>query len=61
MNDASFIGELIGGDFDEGTMTFEIEGAMSLRAGRYKIIQFDEYIDMENKIELLELELNKTN
>lgn len=32
-----YIGELITGDFENNTMTFEIDGEMVLRAGKYKI------------------------
>ena len=36
--------ELVSGDFEDNTMTFEIEGDMILKAGKYTI-----YTDEENK------------
>ena len=36
-----YTGILITGDFEENTMTFEIEGEMILQAGRYKIVQIE--------------------
>ena len=38
------IGELITGDLAENTMTFEIEGDVALRAGRYEITRIEEEI-----------------
>lgn len=36
-----YIGKLVTGDFSDNTMTFEIEGQMTLQAGRYKIIPIE--------------------
>ena len=41
-----YIGQLILGDFEENTMTFEIEGEMTLKAVKYKIQQ----VSIENSI-----------
>ena len=41
-----YTGQLITGDFEENTMTFEIEGEMKLQAGRYKIVR----IEAENQV-----------
>lgn len=42
------IGKLITGDFEENTMTFEIEGEMILQAGQYAIVPIDKYIKLNN-------------
>jgi hypothetical protein len=34
-----YIGQLVTGDFEDNTMTFEIEGEMILQAGKYSIEQ----------------------
>lgn len=36
-----YTGQLVTGDFEENTMTFEIEGEMILQAGRYEIKQIE--------------------
>ena len=36
-----YTGQLVTGDFEENTMTFEIEGEMILQAGRYEIQQIE--------------------
>ena len=36
-------GEMITGDFEENTITFEIDGKMTLQAGNYVILKQDEY------------------
>ena len=36
-----FTGQLITGDFEENTMTFEIEGEIVLQAGKYNIEQIE--------------------
>ena len=46
-----FIGKLITGDFEEKTMTFEIEGEMILQAGEYSITK----IDCESEVKKLDL------
>ena len=37
-----YTGKLITGDFEDNTMTFEIEGDMILKAGKYKIVRIKE-------------------
>jgi hypothetical protein len=37
------IGTAITGDFEDNTMTFEIEGAMVLAAGKYAIVPIEDY------------------
>jgi hypothetical protein len=37
------IGTAITGDFEDNTITFEIEGDMVLAAGKYAIVPFDDY------------------
>lgn len=44
-----YIGQLVTGDFEENTMTFEIEGEMILQAGKYSI----EQIEAENQVKNL--------
>lgn len=39
-------GELLTGDLEENTMTFEIEGEMELKAGRYAIVPKDKYEEL---------------
>ena len=51
-------GELITGDFEENTMTFEIEGEMILKAGRYIILTEEEY---SKSIEVIEPEIISKN
>ena len=46
-----FIGKLITGDFEEKTMTFEIEGEMILQTGEYSITK----IDCESEVKKLDL------
>ena len=36
-----YTGQLVTGDFEENTMTFEIEGEMILQAGKYSIEQIE--------------------
>jgi hypothetical protein len=36
-----YTGKLIAGNFEDNTMTFEIEDEMILQAGRYKIVQIE--------------------
>ncbi len=36
-----YTGQLVTGDFEENTMTFEIEGEMILQAGKYEIQQIE--------------------
>lgn len=37
-----YTGELITGDFEENTMTFKVEGEMTLQAGKYSIASIEE-------------------
>jgi len=43
------IGTMITGDFGENTMTFEIEGDMILKAGKYAIMTIEEYEKLINQ------------
>ena len=36
-------GEVVTGDFEDNTITFEIEGAMTVQAGKYAIVPIEEY------------------
>lgn len=36
-----YTGQLVTGDFEENTMTFEIEGEMILQSGKYEISQIE--------------------
>ena len=36
-----YTGQLVTGDFEDNTMTFEIEGEMILQAGKYEISQIE--------------------
>ena len=36
-----YTGQLVTGDFEDNTMTFEIEGEMVLQAGKYSIEQIE--------------------
>jgi len=36
-----YTGRLVTGDFGDNTMTFEIDGEMTLQAGKYKIVQIE--------------------
>ena len=47
-----FIGRLITGDFEDNTMTFEIEGEMTLQAGRYRIVQIEVGNQVKNNVGL---------
>lgn len=40
--------ELISGDFEDNTMTFEIKGEMLLKAGEYVIMTKDEYENLSS-------------
>ena len=42
--------ELISGDFEDNTITFEIEGEMTLRAGDYVILAKEEFEKNENEL-----------
>ena len=44
-----YTGQLVTGDFEDNTMTFEIEGEMILQAGKYEISQ----IEVENQVKKL--------
>jgi hypothetical protein len=47
-----FTGRLITGDFEENTMTFEIEGEIKLQAGKYKIVQIEAGNQVKNNVGL---------
>jgi hypothetical protein len=38
-----FKAELVSGDFEDNTMTFEVKGEMTIRAGKYVILSQEEY------------------
>tara|TARA_R110000803_G_scaffold192272_1_gene255077 strand:- start:2009 stop:2221 length:213 start_codon:yes stop_codon:yes gene_type:complete len=47
-----YIGQLVSGDFEDNTMTFEIEGLMVLKVGKYKIVrQNDKSLNGQMKME----------
>jgi hypothetical protein len=50
-----FTGRLITGDFEENTMTFEIEGEITLQAGRYKIVQIAVGNQVKNNVGLADV------
>lgn len=43
------IAELVTGDFEENTLTLEVDGEMTLKAGKYAIVPFDEYQKLVNE------------
>lgn len=43
-----YTGQLVTGDFEENTMTFEIEGEMILQAGKYTIARIENESELEN-------------
>jgi len=47
-----YIGKLITGDFEDNTMTFEIEGDIVLQSGKYEISKIEKHtpIDASNKM-----------
>lgn len=50
LTNMKYAGELLTGDFSENTMTFEIDGEMTLQAGKYNIEQIkegDQEIDLD--------------
>ena len=48
MSKMIFKGDLITGDFQDKTMTFEIEGEMTLQAGNYTILPTKMYEELVN-------------
>lgn len=50
-----FTARLITGDFGDNTMTFEIEGEMTLQSGRYKIVQIEVGNAVKNNVDLAEV------
>ena len=50
-----YTGRLITGDFEDNTMTFEIEGEMTLQAGRYKIVQIEVGNQVKNNVGLADV------
>ena len=46
------IGTATTGDFEDNTMTFEIEGDMTLCAGKYAIVPIEEYNRLVNNFAL---------
>ena len=46
------IGTAITGDFEDNTMTFEIEGDMTLCAGKYAIVPIEAYNRLVNNFAL---------
>jgi len=47
-----YTGKLVTGDFEDNTMTFEIEGEMKLQAGKYKIVQIEAGNQVKNNVGL---------
>ena len=45
-----FKAELVTGDFSENTMTFEIKGEMTLKAGEYVILTKEEFEDIKREL-----------
>jgi hypothetical protein len=50
-----YTGKLITGDFEDNTMTFEIEGEMTLQAGRYRIVQIEVGNQVKNNVDLADV------
>ncbi len=50
-----YTGRLVTGDFGDNTMTFEIEGEMTLQAGRYKIVQIEVGNQVKNNVDLADV------
>jgi hypothetical protein len=53
-----YIGKLVTGDFEENTMTFEIEGEMTLQAGKYKIVQIEAGNQAKNNVCLADVSVS---
>lgn len=51
MKDLRFYGKMITADFDENTMTFEIENEMVVQAGDYVILTLKDYAELVNGVE----------
>ena len=43
-----YTGQLVTGDFEENTITFEIEGEMILQAGKYTIARIENESELKN-------------
>ncbi|MFC5046317.1 hypothetical protein ACFSTE_13230 [Aquimarina hainanensis] len=48
-NENIYQAELISGDFEDNTMTFEVKGEMTLRPGNYVILSEEEYKKLKYK------------
>jgi len=59
MNNLMFKGDLLTADFEEKTMTFEIENDMVVQAGNYTIIPTDIYERLVNGVEQNDIKCNK--
>ncbi len=47
-----YTGQLVTGDFGDNTMTFKIDGEMTLQAGKYKIVQLEVGNAVKNNVDL---------
>lgn len=45
-------GELVTGDFEENTLTIEIDGEMVIQAGRYALVPIDDYNQLVKNCDL---------
>ena len=50
-----YTGQLVTGDFEENTMTFKIDGEMTLQAGRYRIVQIEVGNAVKNNVDLADV------
>ncbi len=50
-----YTGQLVTGDFGDNTMTFKIDGEMTLQAGKYKIVQIEVGNGVENNVDLADV------
>jgi len=50
MNSATYTGEMLSADFQENTITFEIEGDFKVKAGTYYIFSVDDLQNLADKL-----------
>ena len=48
-------GELVTGDFEENTLTIEIDGEMVIQAGRYALVPIDDYNQLVKNCDLADV------
>lgn len=48
-------GELVTGDFEENTLTIEIDGEMTIQAGKYALVPIDDYNQLVKNCDLADV------